>query len=155
MADLTFVDYSSSYIMQKQLAEMYERIYPWGAEDFVNWKDFDIRDKGLNTWMTTLVTDLKLLNLYIQTHTHTSATPGSPTSPPIVPLLIQYPPPPPVTINLTGSSSNLTGNMNIAWEYLSYIDLTTTGTNQPISVFRRALAIPINTAVITPPLTKT
>lgn len=151
----TFIDYSASYIMLKQHAELYERLYQWAAEDFVTIPDNNIRHEAINAHMLEMNTTLQIqVGLWLDTHVHTSATPGSPTSPPIVPLVVIYPIPPPLPVNTTGAQDNLTGNFLIPYEYLSYVDLRDISTNQPISTFRRALEIPINSSVITPSLTR-
>lgn len=145
------IDYASSLINYQQHAELYERLYPWPAEDFVAHPDNNKRHLDINTWMTNLLLVLQQICIYIQVHTHTSATPGSPTSPPIVPLIVTFPQPPIPPQNTTGALSNLVGNKEIPYSLLSYINETTTSVNLPYQTFRRAAVIPINSVLIVPP----
>jgi hypothetical protein len=150
----TIIDYAASYILAKQQAELYELIYPYGAEDFVAHPDNNKRHAQINSYIEALTTSLNSLSTYIQTHIHQAQGPFSPTSVPIVPLTVTYPTTPPSPVNTTGAKSNLTGNILIPYEYLSYVDLRTSSVNRPISVFKRSLSIPITTTVITPELTR-
>jgi hypothetical protein len=145
------IDYASSLINYQQHAELYERLYPWAAEDWVSNPDNNLRHQNINLWMTNLLAVLQQIVIYITVHTHTSATPGSPTSPPILPLIVTFPQPPLAPQNTTGAISNLTGNKEIPYSLLSYINDTTTSVNLPYQTFRRAAVIPINSTLIVPP----
>ncbi len=140
-----FIDYAASFIMQQQLAELYERMYPYAAEDWVAYPDHNKRQDNVDLHLTNLKTSLQTLTQWLQAHIHTSASPGSPTSPPTIPLIIFWPTIPTKIINATGSTTNLAGNKVTAFSFLSYTDNRTIQTNFPISVFRRQQKIPINT----------
>lgn len=145
------IDYASSLVNYQQHAELYERLYPWPAEDFVAHPDNNDRHRNINLWMTNLLLVLEIIVIYITTHTHTSSSPGSPTSPPIVPLIVTFPTPPIPPVNTTGSISNLIGNKDIPFQLLSYINETTTSVNLPVQTLRRSAVIPVNSTLIIPP----
>lgn len=153
MPVVPFVDYSSSRVMHQQAAELYERQYPWGAEDFVTNLDHQNRCRGTDTYVTNLHLAINQMHKSLTSHTHLETDQGvaKPSGPPILPVVWV----PPTTIvketNSTGSATNLQ-NTVIPYLYLSYIDTRTTGnTNLPAEVFRRGRTVSVNTLPLTPP----
>ncbi len=152
MANVEFIDYASSFIMQKQVAELYERTYPYAAEDFVNNLDNQTRQTSIDVHLNALLAALELLRIQFNLHVHTSTAPGNPTGPNLALYLTPYPPPPILYTNTTGSITNFS-NTVIPFVYLSYIDSRTSiDLNKPIGVFRRSVNIPINAGAVSPPL---
>ena len=149
MTDITVVDYASSYIMQKMLADVYERMYAYVASDFVNHEDNLVRENNEAAFFTQLLSLIQTIIAHINTHIHTSGASGSPTSPPTVTLSPGMPDLPVFYENTTGTTTNF-ANQVTEFEYLSYVDLRTSGNiNQPIVAYRRATPIPINSDSVT------
>lgn len=141
--------------MQKLTGELYERLYGFAGEDFVNHKDMLQRDMNLNAHVIALHAALNVQSALLAAHAHISAEPGKPTSPPMTPVSISLPGVPGMYTNTTGLQTNLL-NSSSGRYMLSYWDsrIGATNLNQPIMIKRRMLPTLINQTVVTPPLVR-
>lgn len=145
MATGKFIDYAASKVMQQQLGELYERMYPYAAEDFANHKDNQTRQDNINKYVQQLHGKLNQFVQQFNTHIHQANAPFSPTNPPIQPVVMQWPSAPMEYKNTTGSSTNLS-NQRIPFEYFSYTDTRNSmDKNVAFSTYRRGKHVDINT----------
>lgn len=151
---LAFIDYAQSFIMAKQHAELYERLFPFASEDFTNHKDDLKRQNNVNLYIQQLHTQLDIQKQFITTHIHTATGPIAPTTPPTGALTVRWPSSPVNYQNTSGVKTNYL-NQVAPYQYLSYLDIrNTTNINKPFLIYRRTQALDINTPLITPSLTR-
>lgn len=152
----TFIDYASSFVMQRQHAELYERLYAFASEDFVNNLDNEKRHKLIDIHLIALQEMIEVFRTTFNLHIHNIITPkpGEPVTPTIVQFLAPYPIIPAPYINTTGAITNLI-NKIIPYGYLSYVDLRETiNRNKILKVDRRSINLPINSGSISPSLVR-
>lgn len=147
---ISFIDHSASAIQAKHEAEIYMRVYQYGAEDFRNVKDCNTCHQGVMKWEASVEQRLTELGAKLVSHIHivpqapSGALPSAPTQ-----IDLSWKPQPPAILPISTALvvENMTQNFVIPAANLTYLNLSMKGSMTPVTTFRRAKQIPIATGV--------
>ncbi|RLA65128.1 MAG: hypothetical protein DRQ78_05535 [Epsilonproteobacteria bacterium] len=138
---VSFIDFSSSFMMARIEAEIYMRIYQYAAQDFRATSDCNLAHQAITFWQEE--TEVAVASYAQSMMLHFHEAPEGPTSPPIPPVMYPFIPPSLPPINKTGMFDNIAANIVIPSANLSYIDTSFRSLNITMPNFRRGLQIPI------------
>lgn len=137
-------------IVKKQRAELYERIYPYAAEDFVTTADFTVYAREMDKYVSSLEAQITRLMKIISVHTHIlpphSEKSPSTTLPPSTGATINWVDiPNPIYMNTTLTTPNLQGN---------FAKIGTGSEGDIVPELRRGVSLPITLKPTIPPILK-